>query len=211
MDAYANWGDSVRVTRSVPFHTSSYFLTRPHLLFDASFWHILSCPFFDVSLGTPLHSSLHPQKTPFLYTHMSYAHTAHVLICFASCVAALKRRHTPTRRLVSTPWASLAFGFGPPDGHNDFNRGQDCDKLVDIVQRGCIRLGNRGGNILLLQRPGCSECAWCAWPHRSHKPIFHVHGISATQHSYLACSMMRLPSSCLHMHPGAAKTQTPAL
>ena len=36
------------------------------------------------------------------------------------------------------------FGFGQPDGYG-FDEHKDGNKLVDIVQWGCVRFGNRGG------------------------------------------------------------------
>ena len=36
------------------------------------------------------------------------------------------------------------FGFGQPNG-SSFNEHKDGHKLVDIVQWGCVRFGNRGG------------------------------------------------------------------
>ena len=37
------------------------------------------------------------------------------------------------------------FGFGQPDGYGWFDEHNDGNKLVDIVQWGCVRFGNRGG------------------------------------------------------------------
>ena len=36
------------------------------------------------------------------------------------------------------------FGFGQPNGY-EFDEHKDGNKLVDIVQWGCVRFGNRGG------------------------------------------------------------------
>ena len=38
------------------------------------------------------------------------------------------------------------FGFGQPNGTGWFKEHKDANKLVDIVQWGCVRLGNRGGS-----------------------------------------------------------------
>ena len=37
------------------------------------------------------------------------------------------------------------FGFGQPNGYAGFDEHKDGNKLVDIVQWGCVRFGNRGG------------------------------------------------------------------
>ena len=37
------------------------------------------------------------------------------------------------------------FGFGQPRGDGGFDEHKDGNKLVDIVQWGCVRFGNRGG------------------------------------------------------------------
>ena len=46
---------------------------------------------------------------------------------------------------VSISGHMSGFGFGQPNGNGDFNKGPDSDKLVDILQWGCVKLGNRGG------------------------------------------------------------------
>ena len=65
------------------------------------------------------------------------------LVCSAS--AATHTFAAPGLYTVRISGRMSGFGFGQPDGDGDFDEHKDGNKLVDILQWGCVRFGNRGG------------------------------------------------------------------
>jgi surface protein len=56
---------------------------------------------------------------------------------------------------VSISGHMSGFGFGQPNKfYGEFNKGPDSDKLVDILQWGCVKLGNRGGYFCFCENLG---------------------------------------------------------
>ena len=67
------------------------------------------------------------------------------LVCSASdSKAATHTFAAPGLYTVRISGRMSGFGFGQPRG-SSFNEHKDGNKLVDIVQWGCVRFGNRGG------------------------------------------------------------------
>ena len=77
-------------------------------------------------------------------------------VCVCVCVFMLVRRdsdatapaHTyasPGDYTVRISGRMSGFGFGQPNGYGGFDQHKDADKLVDVLQWGCVRFGNRGG------------------------------------------------------------------
>ena len=68
------------------------------------------------------------------------------LVCSASdSKAATHTFAAPGLYTVRISGRMSGFGFGQPDGDGGFDEHKDGNKLVDIVQWGCVRFGNRGG------------------------------------------------------------------
>ena len=71
---------------------------------------------------------------------------ARVCVCSASDAKAASHTYAaPGDYTVSISGHMSGFGFGQPDKWGGFDKHKSCDKLVDIVSWGCVRLGNRGG------------------------------------------------------------------
>ena len=79
-----------------------------------------------------------------------FKHTqnTHVSFCVCSPEQAVHTYASAGVYTVSISGHMSGFGFGQPDGDGWFQpskKGPDSDKLVDILQWGCVKLGNRGG------------------------------------------------------------------
>ena len=80
-----------------------------------------------------------------------------VCLCVCSASDAKAASHTyaaPGDYTVRISGHMSGFGFGQPDGDGWFDEGKDSQKLVDIVQWGCVRLGNRGGYFFQCKKLG---------------------------------------------------------
>ena len=132
------------------------------------------------------------------------------LVCSASdSKAATHTFAAPGLYTVRISGRMSGFGFGQPDRYGGFTEHKDGNKLVDIVQWGCVRFGNRGGYFYKCRNLGrlsardlpdltgvtnMESMFMCASAFQSDLSQWNVSSVTYMEYMFQGASAFRLPA-----------------